>query len=428
MKEVEKLIGLMDPNGFALRVCLEQLIAKIQPKIKYNGQIHKVSTRRISTRPYDVLRAVCPYSAIINRGAHWNPHHNSFFMTIGHETYLLNDMVSFESINKNTSYGHMYKLGLKIPPTIALPQKDYNELKKDSKAIPELIFSEHEFFDLRELGEEIGYPAFLKPQSGGGWVGVEKVENYEELQKAYDSSGSKPLNLQKAIDYKEFVRTVGVGPEMLPMHYNAAAEYSHDRYLRSSTKAIEFDFLTAEEEAEVKKISKIINAFYKWDHNSCESLLGHDGNIYPIDFANAYPDSSLVSLHFYFPKLIKAMAKWLLFCAVTEKKKTHFAADWDRYFEVMKKENLSYNEKLDAYTKIADDYFETEKYENFCKEQIPDFDAQAYEFFASEQFEKVIEAEVKYYFKIPNEIPEKISHYQGIHNFWLHCEKDRLGL
>lgn len=427
MKYTKALIGVMDPNSYAFRVTFEKLLEYIDPKIKYKKKTYHVTSRRVATRPYDVLKAKCPYKAIMNRGAHWNPHHNSFFMTIGYQTYLLNDMITFEAINKNTSYGHMYKLGLNIPNTIALPQQSYDKLKKDKKAVSELIFSEHEFFSLEEMGKEVGYPAFLKPQSGGGWVGVVRVEDEKELKEAYSKSGSKPMNLQKAVDYTEFVRTVGVGPQMMPMHYNASAEFSHDRYMRNEFEAIAFDFLTAEQEDEVKKIGKIINSFYGWDHNSCESLIGHDNVIYPIDFANAYPDSTLTSLHFHFPALVKNMVKWLVFCAVTQKKRSYnFAQRWPEYFAIAEDKSLSYKQKLDAYAKIADRYFETEKFEEFCTRQLSDFDERAYEFFASDDFYAIIDKEVEYYFTIASEIPAKKQHYRGIHQFWLETEKQNL--
>lgn len=426
LKNKDTIIGVMDPNGYAFRETFEKLLTYLNLEIEYKGTLHKVKTQRISTRPYDVLQAQCPYNAIINRGAHWNPHHNSFFMTVGHQSYLLNDMISFKSINKNTSYGHMAKLGLHVPATIALPQQDYEELKADAKAIPELIFSDHEFFNLQEIGELVGYPAFLKPQSGGGWVGVSKVDNVMELEIAYNKSGDKPMNLQKAIDFKEFVRTVGIGPMTIPMHYNPDAKLSHNRYMRSENQAIEFNFMSPKEEEEIKKICKIINAFYKWDHNSCETLIGHDGVCYPIDFANAYPDSSLVSLHFHFPQIVINMAKWLVFCSITGKKKSfNFAQDWNEYFKVMNTK-MSYEEKLDAYSDIADKYYETKKFEQFCKEKLDNFDEKALEFFSSDEFMKILEKEISYYFKIPEERPHQVAHYQGIHNFWLTCQKDQL--
>ncbi|MFN8575262.1 MAG: hypothetical protein U0354_00245 [Candidatus Sericytochromatia bacterium] len=258
--EQKRIIGIMDPNSFALRASIEGLLDYLKLNIKYKNENYKIEHRRIMSRPYNVLGAKTTCNAILNRGAHWNPHHNSFFTMVMPKTYLINDMVSFKAIDKNTSYGQMYELGLHIPRTVAIPQEDYSELLESSRIDADLIFPEHELFDLKEMGDHVGYPAFLKPQSGGGWVGVEKVNNYEELYKAYKKSGDKPLNLQQAINYKEFVRTVGVGPQMMPMHYNAAAEHSHDRYLRSENQAVQQNFLTAAEYDEVCD-NKVINAF-----------------------------------------------------------------------------------------------------------------------------------------------------------------------
>ena len=87
-------------------------------------------------------------------------------------------------------------------------------------------------FDLKEIGEAVGSSAFLKPQDGGGWIGVQKVNNLTELELATKNQ-SETQNLQKAVvDYQEFIRCVGMGPQVIPMHYNADAEFSHDRYLR----------------------------------------------------------------------------------------------------------------------------------------------------------------------------------------------------
>jgi hypothetical protein len=219
---------------------------------------------------------------------------------------------------------------------------------------------------------------------------------------------------------------------MLPMHYNASAEFSHDRYLRSATQAVQQNFLTAAEYDEVCKITKIINAFYNWDHNSCESLISkEDGKIYPIDFANAYPDSNIVSLHFFFPELVKSMVKWLVYNAVSGRTKPVFGRDWDDYHAILEKsnnENWSYLDKLNEYAKLADKHFSTKEFQDFCAESLPNFEKDALEFFGSEKFDGIIEGAVRRYFKIPKEVPQKIMHYKGIHQYWLKCESDRLGL
>jgi len=431
MKIVEKTIGVMDPNAYSFRETLEALIEYLNPEIKWGKETSKIKTRKIKCRPYNVLEAKTTCHAIINRGAHWNPHHNSFFQRVSHQTYLLNDMSSFFAINKNTSYGHMYELGMKIPTTYAIPQEDNSEMENNSKVAPDLIFPEYEMFDLEELGSEVGYPAFLKPQDGGGWVGVQKVNNYEELLAAYKKSGAKPQNLQAAVEgYKEFIRCVGMGPQVIPMHYNATAEFSHDRYMRSAEKAIEPKFLDDSVEKEVKQICKIINAFYGWDHNSCESLLTHAGTIHPIDFANAYPDSTLVSLHYYFPELVKNTVRWLFFVVCTNRKKKVFGHDWEQYFAVLEKadkEGWTYEKKLDAYEALADKHYSTKEFEEFVQKGLgKSFDEKCLEFFATDAFASILDQEVIRYFKIPVERPAMIERYRSLHGFWLESEKARL--
>lgn len=425
-------IGVMDPNSLSFRVAFEKLIEHLAPDLMWNGERHRIQTRRIMCRPYDTLNATSSCTAIMNRGAHWNPHHNSFFMIIMHDVYLLNDMISFKAIDKNTAYAHMARLGLNVPPTAAIPQKDYASLKESESIQLDLVFSEFEMFDLFEAASGVGYPAFLKPQDGGGWVGVSQVKNAAELQAAYDKSGERPMNLQKAIDFQEFVRTVGVGPQMMPMHYNPDAEHSHDRYLRNPGQAVQQNFLSVSEFDEVTKITKIINAFYNWDHNSCEILIGKDGICYPIDYANAYPDSTVISLHYYFPELVKSMVRWLSFVSVTgHKKRVDFAYDHGRYFKVKeeaKAKGWDYRTTLDRYAQLADEHFATAQFNDFLGEcwHANGYEEKCLEYFESDGFLQLIDEEIERYFKIPAERAPKHAHYGGIHKYWAQCERERI--
>lgn len=430
-KAENHIIGVMDPNSLSFRVAVEGLLDHLKPEIGYGGKKHTISHRRIICRPYDTLKAKSTCDVIINRGAHWNPHHNSFFSIVMHYVYLLNDMVSFKAIDKNTGYAQMHDLGMKIPRTYAIPQQDNTGLMESETVDPKLIFSEYELFNLAEIGEKIGYPAFLKPQDGGGWIGVERVKDFDELVAAYEKSGARPQNLQQAIDYRQFVRTVGVGPQMIPMHYNADAEFPHDRYMWNEYEAVKFGWLTEEENWEVSALCKIINAFYGWDHNSCEALIGKDENIYPIDFCNAYPDSMIISLQFFFPELIKSMVRWLIFVAVTGKqKRVDFAYHWPKFFKVRdeaQKKGWDYKKIIREYEKIADEHFSTAEFEEFYAKNYPDFEEKALGYFESDEFfENVVVADVNRHFKIPQERPPKIQHYVGVHKFWCQVEKDRL--
>src|ERR671938_668969 len=141
---------------------------------------------------------------------------------------------------------------------------------------------------------------FMKPYDGGAWVGVSKIRDAAELHAAYDASGERLMHLQAAVeDYDVFARSLTIGPETMVMKFRPELPM-HDRY------AVEHDFLTAETGDEVVTISRLVNAFFHWEFNSCETLV-KDGVVYPIDYANASPDVALISLHYYFPWAMQAL-------------------------------------------------------------------------------------------------------------------------
>jgi hypothetical protein len=140
------------------------------------------------------------------------------------------------------------------------------------------------------------------------------------------------------------------------------------------------DFLTHDQQAELEDITLTINAFFGWDFNSCESLL-KGGRWYPIDFANACPDSQVTSLHYHFPWLIKANLRWAIFCAATKRKPTR-NLDWDPFFEIAA-EDLPDREKLRRYALIARQHFDAARFQEFCDRHLAHLDEVAHEFFGS---------------------------------------------
>ena len=72
--------------------------------------------------------------------------------------------------------------------------------------------------------------------------------------------------------------------------------------------AVDHDFLLPRTGSEVVTIGRLVNSFFRWEFNSCETLV-KDGEVYPIDYANACPDVALTSLHYYFPWAIRALVQ-----------------------------------------------------------------------------------------------------------------------
>ena len=91
--------------------------------------------------------------------------------------------------------------------------------------------------------------------------------------------------------------------------------------------------------------------------------------VYPIDYANACPDVAITSLHYYFPWAMKALVKWSVFCTATGRR-PRYDLDTRRYFDIADRADLDYAEKLAAYRRLADDYFEVERYADFCASRL----------------------------------------------------------
>ena len=153
----------------------------------------------------------------------------------------------------------------------------------------------------------------MKPYDGGAWVGVSQIRDSAELHHAYDESGQRLMHLQKAVaGYDVFARSLSIGAETMVMKFDPD-QPMHARY------SIAHDFLDPATGAETVSIGRLVNAFFRWEFNSCETLI-RDGVVYPIDYANACPDVAITSLHYYFPWAMKALVKWSVFCTATGRK------------------------------------------------------------------------------------------------------------
>jgi hypothetical protein len=298
------------------------------------------------------------------------------------DTYVFNNPWSIQANEKHTSYCAMMRLGLKVPDTWMLPPKAY----EPAADLQPTLTRYARMFDLGPIGAQLGYPLFMKPFDGGGWVGVSKVDNQAQLWAAYEASGTKLMHLQSAVlPYERFVRCIGLGPQTRVVNYDPSAPL-HDRY------RMDRDFLDAGLHAEIEDITLTINAFFGWDFNSCEALL-RDGAWHPIDFANACPDSQVTSLHYHFPWLIKANLRWAIFCAATRRRVRH-NLDWEPYFEIAAEEELPYREKLRRYALLARQTLDADSFEEFCGQHLPHLDAVADEFFGTEQARDAVRQKV----------------------------------
>ncbi|SDL83460.1 ATP-grasp domain-containing protein [Aliiruegeria lutimaris] len=384
MARSTKQVGLSLGADICWPIAYESLFeALTRDGLKIGKNTYDFALERVTIEPFSLHQPV-KYDVVIDRLTHWYSTSREWIKKaiLMDDLYVYNNPWSLQSNEKHTSYAAMLRLGLPVPETWMLPPKAYDP----SDDLEATLIKYARMFSLDEIGDKIGYPFFMKPYHGGGWKGVTKIDNAQELHRAYDASGTEIMNLQAAVlPHDFFVRNVGLGPQVRHVNYDPGAPL-HDRYRQ------DINFLDEVDQQTLKDMTLTINAFFGWDFNSCEALR-QNGNWHPIDFANACPDSQVTSLHYHFPWLIKANLRWSLFCAATDRAMRK-NMDWPPFYKIADSDR-SPREKLTEYAKIAHKRFETEKFRRFCKNQLKDLDELAYDFFGSEKLHDAIRQKVE---------------------------------
>jgi hypothetical protein len=407
MTTIKKTIGLLVGDEMDWPDTLEALMRRMGP-ITHAGKTYEIEVRRLRIDPFS-LKDASKYDLVIDRLAYWHftPREWLKKAALVNGTYLLNNPFTFQSMEKHSAYCAMIRLGLNIPETWLIPQKaapaGYQEKwRKTAERY-------HDLFDLPAIADQIGYPLFMKPFDGGGWRDVTCIRDREALLKAYDKSEQTLMHLQRGIaDYDVFCRSLAIGPQVANLRFNPDKP-QHSRY------QIEHDFLTPKDGREVRIITKLINAFFRWDFNSCETI-HKDGVVWPIDFANACPDIAVHSLHYYYPWAIEALASWSLFCAITERP-MHIAMNPQDYFAVGDSER-SYDEKLTAYEELADAHFQREAFEAFRAESLGGINDHMWELVQSEEFDEILEQTIGSIFPRGEQMAF-YRHYKGLLGHWV---------
>jgi hypothetical protein len=384
----------------------EAYMERLAPVITYRGDRHLFKTERITIEPFN-LRAIPRYSLVIDRLAHWYyvPREWLKKVALMDDVYLLNNPFTFQFMEKHSAYCAMMRLGLRIPETWMLPHKS----PPQNPRFPYTSSRYNLRFELEEVARQIGYPLYMKPFDGGAWVGVTRITNDRELHDRYNESGQRLMHLQESLEgFDSFARSLSIGAETMVMNYDPTRPL-HDRY------QVDHGFLTPEVGWEVVAISRLVNAFFRWEFNSCENII-KDGRAFPIDYANACPDVSLVSLHYYFPWAIKALAKWCVFCTVTGRR-MRVDQDTQAYFSIADRTDLGYEEKLKEYERLASKYFEMNSYEEFCDNHLAHADEVMSEYVLSEEFDRLLVDTVKSAFPV-HEHEMFVAHYRGLVRAW----------
>lgn len=234
-------------------------------------------------------------------------------------TIVINNPFWWSADDKFFNYALASELGVAIPHTAVLPHKSHPP-GTTVQSMRNLIFP----LNWDEIFDYIGFPAFLKPFSGGGWKNVTKVNSREEFFHAYDQTGSLCMTLQSAVDFDEYFRCYVVGQENVRvMKYDPRLPH-HLRYIKDgkpSSQALHDRLI---------KDCLILCRALGYDFNTVEFAV-QDGIPYAIDFLNPAPDADVHSVgEENFNWVVEKVAALAIEKALSEEEpQTHF--HWSRF-------------------------------------------------------------------------------------------------
>jgi hypothetical protein len=249
------------------------------------------------------------YDIIIDRISHEVPFYRAFLKRAALEgTYVVNNPFWWSADDKFFNYSLATKLGVAIPKTVLLPQKDYIE-GITSESLRNLEFP----LDWQGIIDHTGLPAIIKPFDGGGWKNVSRVDSLEELWRVYDTTGTLCMTLQEFIHFDQFVRCYCVGQdEVMIMPYDPRKPYlSGEQYVNDP------GYLSPELAERVTRDVRTLCRALGYDINTVEFAI-KDGVPYAIDFMNPAPDAELASVGEFYHNWVTDAVVRLVFRLLAE--------------------------------------------------------------------------------------------------------------
>ncbi|HXM35729.1 MAG TPA: hypothetical protein VN920_11115, partial [Pyrinomonadaceae bacterium] len=261
------------------------------------------------------------YDLVVDRISHEVPYYRASLKRMALEgTIIINNPFWWSADDKFFNYSLATKLGVAVPKTVLLPQKDYIP-GIVSESLRNLEFP----LDWQSIIDYVGLPAIMKPFDGGGWKNVSRVNSLEELLAEYEKTGTLCMTLQQFIDFDQFVRCYCIGQEeVMVMAYDPRKPYlSGEQYIHNP------DYLAPMLHERVVRDVRTLNRALGYDLNTVEFAI-KDGVPYAIDFMNPAPDAELSSVGEFYHNWVTNAVTDLVFKRLAESR-TSRRYRWDNF-------------------------------------------------------------------------------------------------
>jgi hypothetical protein len=121
---------------------------------------------------------------------------------------------------------------------------------------------------------------------------------------------------------------------------------------------------------------------------------------------------------------VRALVRWCVFALLTGRRpRLDLAAD--QYFQIADDPDMSYPEKLAAYAELADGYFETAHYQEFCAASLPRLDEIVLDWVAGPDFDRLLVRTVQSGYPA-SEHDHFVAHLRGLLGMWVTDESGRV--
>lgn len=225
------------------------------------------------------------YAVIIDRISQDVPFYRAFLKNAAIDgTAVLNNPFWWSADEKFFNNALAIKIGVPVPKTVLLPSHERPPDTSDAS------FSNLKFpLSWEKIFDYIGWPAYMKPHSGGGWKSVYKLHNMEEFFNSYRETAQLVMMLQEEIVFDDYFRCYCLGRKDVRIMQYEPRNPHHLRYVVNKGPA---------SEKLLKKVNDYVldlcNAL-GYDFNTVEMAV-RDGVPYAIDFCNPAPDAELKSV------------------------------------------------------------------------------------------------------------------------------------
>lgn len=252
------------------------------------NRINEKNIKGISAEPVKIDKVMqgepCGYAVIVDRISQDVPFYRAFLKNAAITgTSVVNNPFWWSADEKFFNNALATKIGVPVPKTVILPSRELPDDTTD-ESFSNLAYP----LDWKGIFDYVGFPAYMKPFSGGGWKNVYRLESIEDFFEKHAETKQLVMLLQEEIVFDQYYRCYCIGRKDVRIMPYEPRNPHHLRYVASfkpSAKLLK----------EMKAIVLKINDYLGYEFNTVELAI-RDGIPYAIDFCNPAPDADLKSV------------------------------------------------------------------------------------------------------------------------------------